>query len=94
MNRSSALRQNSSPQKVVRITRSEIEQMVDAYLRDRQYLCSAEYRLGMIDLLCQRIFGSGIIARFKRGTAEADAHWAGMEHGHVLLEEFAHKGGF
>jgi len=66
--------------------------MVDAYLRDQQYRCSPEYRLGMIDLLCQRIFGSGIIARFKRGTAEADAHWAGMEHGHVVLEEFARKG--
>ncbi|WP_204101445.1 hypothetical protein [Occallatibacter savannae] len=67
--------------------------MVDAYIREQQHVCSPEYRLGMIDLLCQRIFGSGIIARFKRGTAAADAHWAGMEHGHAVLAEFAQKGG-
>ena len=81
------------PKASTRITREQLAQFVDVYLRTKRYQCSPEYRLGMIDLLCQRVFGTGIPTRFKRCTAQADAHWAGIEHGCIVWEEITRNGG-
>lgn len=69
------------------------ERAVDDYLRRTRYLCSPEYRLGMIDALAQRILGTGFLTRYQRGTSQADAHWAGVEHACTVLEEITRKGG-
>jgi hypothetical protein len=78
---------------VGKLGRPHLERIVDRYLRGERYRCSPEYRLGMIDLLCQRAFKTGIVTRFKRGSAQSDAHWAGIEHGHTVWEEMTRKGG-
>lgn len=66
---------------VLKASRQQVECVVDGYLQKQHFKCSPEYRLGMIDALCQRAFGIGLLIRYKRGTAQADAHWAGLEHG-------------
>lgn len=66
---------------VAKVGRRHVEQIVDGYLQKQHYRYSPEYRLGMIDALCQRTFGIGLLIRYKRGTVQADAHWAGLEHG-------------
>lgn len=71
----------SRPKAVLEIGRRQIERIVDQHLHDSNYTCSPEYRQGVIDALCQRAFGIGLLIRYKRGTAQADAHWAGLEHG-------------
>lgn len=77
-----------------RITREQIEQIVDDYLRRESYVCSPEYRLGIVDMLCARAFQTNAFARFERGTVQAYAYWAGFEHSFALWQEVTRKGGF
>lgn len=68
------------------IARRQSELIVDEYLQTiPRYPHSPEYRLGMIDGVCHQMDGSALPKRFKRGTAQDDAHWAGIEHGLGLL---------
>jgi hypothetical protein len=45
---------------------------------------SMEYRQGVIDVIRFRLGGTPIPRRYPAGTAQADAHFAGMERGHAL----------
>jgi hypothetical protein len=69
------------------LNRPQLERFVDDYLNRERYMCSPEYRLGMIDLLAHRALGTAIPTRFKSCTAQADAHLAGIEHGWTVWEE-------
>lgn len=89
-----APRRNAHPSRASRTTREDLAQIVEAYLRRECYRCSPEYQLGMIDLLCLRVFGTGVIGRFEKGTVQFDAYAAGIEHGYTIWEEIKRKGGF
>lgn len=68
------------------IARQQSELIVDEYLQSvPRYPHSPEYRLGMIDAVCRQLSGVEAPPRFAHGTAQDDAHWAGIEHGAGLL---------
>ncbi len=45
---------------------------------------SSVYRLGAIDCLCRRTTGVELPKRYKMGTVEADAYWAGFDRGWMI----------
>jgi len=65
----------------------DVEALVDRELR-KGAARSQEYRLGLLDLLRYRVEGIPLpTKRFELGTAQADAYWAGSEHGVYLWRE-------
>jgi hypothetical protein len=50
------------------------------------------YRLGAIDCLCRRTAGTEFPKRFKMGTVQADAYWAGVERGWMIWRKLEHVG--
>jgi hypothetical protein len=64
--------------------RQWLERIVDAELSVGERR-STEYRQGMLDAYCFRVLGTPIPPlRFRLGSAQADAHFAGNVRGHAL----------
>lgn len=49
---------------------------------------SAEYRQGMLDVLCFLLQGRPIGCPYAEGSAQFDAYFAGNAHGHVLARDY------
>jgi hypothetical protein len=69
----------------------QLEQIVDVDLA-KGAPRSLEYRLGVLDAVRFRLNGVSIPARYAAGTAQADAYFAGNEHGHALWRSRVSEG--
>lgn len=67
----------------IALTAAAIAAMADRELSHGS-LRSAEYRQGMIDLLQRRFNGEPFPNRYRTGTAQFDAHQAGVDRGWLI----------
>ena len=65
------------------VTESDIQRMVDAELRVGEPR-SAVYRAGVEDVLRLKCIGRPLPRRYRLGSVEADAYFAGNDRGHIL----------
>jgi hypothetical protein len=67
--------------------RAEVERIVDEILGNRNFVCSPECRLGIVDTVCSVGFCEKVPPRFGIGTVEYDAYESGLELGFYILSE-------
>jgi hypothetical protein len=67
--------------------RTDVERIVDEILRNRNFICSPEYRLSILDTVCSVALCERVPPRFAIGSIQFDAYNAGLEHGFHTLHE-------